>query len=104
MQLAGFCDQHHFLVGLGEDELMKIERSLRELTPELLHFIRSFKTLMHPSSMGMAFKFIAFGKNIPANEKPLSGFSRCGDPRAALGLGELHKVAKEHLDDPYAAF
>ena len=75
-----------------------------ELTPEVLHYIRSFKTLMHPSTMGMAFKFIGFEKNIPAQTKPLTGFSRCGDGRTALGLGSLHKVAQEHLDDPYAAF
>ena len=104
MQLTGYCDQHHFLVGLGEEELLKIERSLRELTPELLHFIRSFKTLMHPSSMGMAFKFIGFSKNIAPQEKPLSGFSRCGDARTALGLGELHQAARERLNDPYAAY
>ncbi len=104
MQLAGYCDQHHFLVALGEEELIEIERSLGELTPEVLHYIRSFKTLMHPSSMGMAFKFIAFEKNIPAHDEPLTGFSRCPEARSALGLGDMHKVAREHLDNPYAAF
>ena len=104
MQMSGYCDQHHFLVALGEKELLAIERNIEEMTPELLHFIRSFKTLMHPSSMGMAFKFIGFEKNIPSQDRPLLGFSRCGDGRSVLGLGELHKVAQEHLDDPYAAF
>ena len=104
LQLAGYCDQHHFLMALGEGELLEMERSLGELTPEILHYIRGFKTLMHPSSMGMAFKFIGFEKNIPAGDKPLTGFSRCGDGRGALGLGPLHKAAQEHLDDPYAAF
>ena len=104
MQLAGYCDQHHFLVALGEEELLELERSLGDLTPEVLHYIRSFKTLMHPSSMGMAFKFIGFEKNIPVNGAPLTGFSRCTDGREVLGLGPLHKVAQEHLDDPYAAF
>ena len=83
---------------------MEIERTLRELTPDVLHYIRSFKTLMHPSTMGMAFKFIAFSKSVSTVEGPLTGFSRCGDGRGALGLGTLHKAAQEHLDDPYAAF
>ena len=104
MQLAGYTDQHHFLVALGEGQLRAVEASLSEMTPEILHFIRGFKTLMHPSTMGMAFKFIAFEKNVPPNDKPLRGFSRCGDSRAALGMGALHKAAQERLDDPYAAF
>ena len=103
MQLSGYCDQHHFLVALGEEELLELERSLGELTPEVLHYIRSFKTLMHPSSMGMAFKFIGFEKNIPAGDGPLTGFSRCGDGRAELGLGTIHRAAQERRDDPYAA-
>ena len=99
MKLSGYCDQHHFLVGLGESELLAIERSTQEMTPELLHFIRSFKTLMHPSTMGMAFKFICFEKNVPANDRPLLGFRRCGDGRAALGLD----MVKAMPEDPYAS-
>ena len=101
LKLSGYCDQHHFLVGLGENELLAIERSSREMTPELLSFIRSFKSLMHPSTMGMAFKFICFEKNVPKSEQPLLGFRRCGDGRAALGL-EAAKTAASN--DPYAAF
>ena len=84
MQLTGYCDQHHFS-SAGREELMKIERSLRELTPELLHFIRSFKTLMHPATMGMAFKFIGFSKNIPAGEAAvgLQPVRRREGPRSA---------------------
>ena len=98
MKLTGYCDQHHFLVGLGEDELLAIERSSREMTPELLHFIRSFKALMHPSTMGMAFKFICFEKNVPENDQPLLGFRRCGDSRKALGLAAVDAESY----DPYA--
>ena len=98
LKLSGYCDQHHFLVGLGESELLELERSLGELTPEVLHYIRSFKTLMHPSSMGMAFKFIGFEKNIPAGALPLTGFNRCGNGRTALGLGE-----RVTAGDPYAS-
>lgn len=103
LKLAGYCDQHHFLVGLGESELLEMERSLSNLSPEALHFIRSFKALMHPSTMGMAFKFIGFSKSV-RDEHPLTGFSRCSDPRKALGLGEVSTAVQEQLDDPYAAF
>ncbi len=102
LRLTGFCDQHHFLVGLGRDELLKIERSIKEMTPELLHFIRSFKTLMHPSTMGMAFKFICFQKNLPPAEEPLAGFSECGDARAELGLAPLADAGVSEEVDPYA--
>ena len=99
MRLVGYCDQHHFLVGLGEAELLAVERSAREMTPELLHFIRSFKTLMHPSTMGMAFKFICFEKNVPPTDKPLLGFSRCQDPHKALGI----EPPKSEEHDPYSS-
>ena len=104
LQLAGYCDQHHFLVPLGEGELLKVERSLSGLSPEALHFIRRFKTLMHPSTMGMAFKFVCLSKSVSKNDQPLTGFSRCSDPRRALGLGELSAAVQEQNDDPYAAF
>ena len=104
LQLTGYCDQHHFIVGLGEEELLKIERAKMEMTPDLLHFLASFKALMHPSTMGMAFKFLCLEKAVPPAPKPLSGFSRCGDARAALGLGALAAAAQRVIDDPYAAF
>ena len=104
LQLAGYCDQHHFLVPLGEGELLEMEQSLSGLSPEALHFIRSFKTLMHPSTMGMAFKFVCLSKSVSKDDQPLTGFSRCGDPRRALGLRELSAAVQEQNDDPYAAF
>ncbi len=104
LRLAGYCDQHHFLVALGEEELLEIERTLQELTPDVLHYIRSFKTLIHPSTMGMAFKFIAFSKSVPEVPEPLTGFSRCGDPRRALGLNAAPATGGPERPDPYAAF
>ena len=102
LRLAGYCDQHHFLIPLGEPELLEMERSLRGLSPEALQYIRSFKTLMHPSTMGMAFKFVCFSKGVARNEQPLTGFSRCGDPRRALGLAALPTAVQAAEDDPYA--
>lgn len=104
LRLTGYCDQHHFLVGLGEEELLELERSLGEVTPEALHYIRSFKTLMHPSTMGMSFKFICFEKNVPASDEPLSGFRRGGGGREQLGLAAPPRAAGADPDDPYAAF
>jgi SAM-dependent MidA family methyltransferase len=104
LQVNGFCDQHHFMVGIGEQQLLAVERMLTDMTPELLHFLRSFKTLMHPSTMGMAFKFLCLQKNLPAETEPLSGFSRCGDGRAALGLSAMSPAMQSRLDDPYASF
>lgn len=103
LQLAGYCDQHHFLVALGEEQLLEMERSLGDLSPDALHTIRSFKTLMHPSTMGMAFKFIGFSKSV-RDHRPLTGFSRCSDPRRALGLGSVPSSVQEQLKDPYTTF
>ena len=104
LHLAGYCDQHHFLVALGENDLLEIERSLQELTPDVLQYIRSFKTLIHPSTMGMAFKMIAFEKNVAFDGAPLTGFSRCGNGRTTLGLGSKPIPAGVHPDDLYGAF
>ena len=104
LQLAGYCDQHHFLVALGENDLLEIERSLMELTPDVLQYIRSFKTLIHPSTMGMAFKMIGFEKSVMSGGLPLTGFSRCSDGRTALGLGEKVAATAGDPDDPYGAF
>ena len=99
LRLAGYCDQHHFLIALGENDLLEIERTMRELTPDVLQYIRSFKTLIHPATLGMAFKMIGFEKKIGPGGPPLTGYSRCRDGRVALGLQE-----KEVEVDPYAAF
>ncbi len=104
LHLAGYCDQHHFLVALGENDLLEIERSLQELTPDVLQYIRSFKTLIHPSTMGMAFKLIGFEKSVTAGGPPLTGFSRCGDSRVALGLAGNSAAAAGTVDNPYGNF
>jgi SAM-dependent MidA family methyltransferase len=105
LRLAGYCDQHHFLIALGENDLLEIERCLQELTPDVLQYIRSFKTLIHPSTLGMAFKMIAFEKSLVPGTSPLTGFSRCSDGRAVLGLQELlPALGGSVAEDPYAAF
>ncbi len=90
LRLAGYCDQHHFLVGMGEDLLMDLEYRARGaggvVDEEMAQAIRQFRTLMHPSAMGMAFKYLCFSKGSTLPGELLSGFRHGGDPRAKLGL------------------
>jgi SAM-dependent MidA family methyltransferase len=64
MHLAGFTDQHHFMVGLGAVHFDGGENPGDR---------RAFQTLMHPELMGTAFKAICFAKNF-APPRPLAGF------------------------------
>ena len=104
LRLAGFCDQHHFLVGIAEQRLAEIEKHAvahGQIAPEMVDAIRQFRTLMHPSSMGLAFKYIAFQKGVPATNPPLRGFSHAGDSRAELGLAAPIQPAKKSEYDPF---
>ncbi len=107
LKLTGFCDQHHFLVGIGEERLMEIEYHAKQtglLTRDVQDAIRQFRTLMHPSSMGLAFKFIGFQKGMQPGE-PLSGFRHAGDPHAALAMTPPVKDDKKsEFDSFYDAF
>ena len=86
-QLLGFTDQHHFMVGAGENRMRSFEANLA--TPhdrqERERFLRAYKTLMHPEMMGLAFKYLLIGKGAPESSKP-SGFQYASDPHRALGL------------------
>ena len=85
LRLAGYTDQHHFMVGLGRlhfpDHI--------EASPEARREMRAFKTLMHPNLMGHHFKALALSRNMP-EATPLAGFSLSPFARAALDLpGEV---------------
>jgi SAM-dependent MidA family methyltransferase len=86
-QLLGFTDQHHFMVGAGENRMRSFEANLA--TPhdrrERDRFLRAYKTLMHPEMMGLAFKYLLMGKNV-GNTLKSSGFRYAGDPYKALDL------------------
>ncbi len=81
LRVAGFTDQHHFIVGLSplhfsdQSQLSAVqERELRE-----------FKTLMHPNLMGASFKALCLEKRgAGENGAPLAGFHFCGNARAEL--------------------
>jgi SAM-dependent MidA family methyltransferase len=80
-EIAGFTDQHHFMVGLGKKEFAD-----EEGTPsaDKAKVLREFTLLMHPNFMGMAFKFLALQKNLPP--LPLAGFQFASNPLTSLDL------------------
>lgn len=88
LSLVGYTDQHHFLVGLGKEELETLEKEIEEedLNPEVEEFLSSFRTLMHPGIMGMTHKMLVMNKNIE-KECSLAGLQFARDGRALLGLG-----------------
>jgi len=82
MRVAGFTDQHHFLVGLSR-------LHFAEGAPPAPRDARAFQTLSHPTMLGRAFKVLCLEKcaaGTGAAAPPLSGFSFSSDPSAALGL------------------
>jgi SAM-dependent MidA family methyltransferase len=82
-QLLGFTDQHHFMVGAGESRMRSFESSDERKDRD--QFLRAYKMLMHPEMMGLAFKYLLMGKDVPTAEKP-TGFRYASDPKKALGL------------------
>ncbi|MDR3403884.1 MAG: SAM-dependent methyltransferase [Chthoniobacter sp.] len=78
LQLTGFTDQHHFMVGLSRlhfpDDQALTAVSQKEL--------RAFKTLMHPGLMGRSFHAICLAKGV--SDIALTGFQFGGDPRRKL--------------------
>ena len=71
LKVAGFSDQHHFMVGLGRLHF----RDEAQITPALQKEHRAFKTLMHPDFLGTGFKVLCFEKLTGPDSQPLSGFT-----------------------------
>lgn len=82
LQVAGFTDQHHLMVGLSR---LHFSDATAALTPEQERDLRGFKTLMHPGLMGMSFKALALSKGVDTT-LPLSGFAFARNPERELGL------------------
>ncbi|EDY19156.1 protein of unknown function DUF185 [Chthoniobacter flavus Ellin428] len=78
LQLAGFTDQHHFMVGLSRlhfsDDYAMTTAGQQEL--------RAFRTLMHPTLMGQSFHAICLAKGV--TNTALSGFQFGGNAREKL--------------------
>lgn len=85
LDLLGFTDQHHFIVGLSRLHFGDSEPT----TPAAQKELRALQTLMHPTLMGRSFKAICLGRGLdPASS--LAGFHFASDPRSALGLDATH--------------
>jgi SAM-dependent MidA family methyltransferase len=78
-EMAGFTDQHHFMVGLSRLHFPD-DNALGAATPQER---RAFQTLMHPGLMGRSFHALCLAKG--ASHHGLSGFAY-GDARVRLGL------------------
>jgi SAM-dependent MidA family methyltransferase len=69
LHLAGFTDQHHFMVGLGRLHFTDSQATTTAGQQEL----RAFKTLMHPTLMGQSFHALCMAKGM--SESQLRGFA-----------------------------
>lgn len=67
LQIEGFTDQHHFMVGLAA-------RHFPEGKQPSASDMRAFQTLAHPTMLGRSFKCFAASRDIPAGPK-LAGFT-----------------------------
>ena len=81
LDLAGFADQYHFLVGAATPLLLAMEAA-----PESARRgadLRALKTLLHPEMMGTQFKYLALSRGIDLTT-PLSGFRHSPSASEAL--------------------
>jgi SAM-dependent MidA family methyltransferase len=90
LHLAGYTDQHHFMVGAAESRLRALEIEVEAqggLTRAHSAFLGAYRTLMHPGNMGMAFKYLLLTKGLGEHVQ-LSGFKYARDPRKSLTSGQ----------------
>jgi SAM-dependent MidA family methyltransferase len=66
LSVAGFTDQHHFMVGAAEARLRQLERQIAMSAGSTLHadFVRNYRTLMHPGNLGLTFKFLLLSRHV----------------------------------------
>jgi SAM-dependent MidA family methyltransferase len=85
LAVAAYTDQHHFMVGAAEADLLALEKSAQQEGARAARtaFLRPYLTLMHPGTMGLAFKYLLLTKGL-SSEPRLSGFKYAGDPQRAL--------------------
>jgi SAM-dependent MidA family methyltransferase len=81
LRVAGYLDQHHFMVGAGESRLLALEKEVQTggLASAHTAFLGPYRTLMHPGNMGMAFKFLLLAKGLHGSPR-LSGFRYSSAP------------------------
>jgi SAM-dependent MidA family methyltransferase len=85
LKVAGYTDQHHFMVGAAESRLLALEKVVETggLMPAHAAFLAQYRTLMHPGTMGMAFKYLLLAKGIDGLPE-LSGFKYAAHPWQSL--------------------
>lgn len=85
LEVAGYTDQHHFMVGAAESRLLALEKAAEteDFAQVRAAFLGPYRTLMHPGNMGMAFKFLLLTKGIDAHPQ-LTGFKYSSDPWKSL--------------------
>ncbi|MEO6848328.1 MAG: SAM-dependent methyltransferase [Chthoniobacterales bacterium] len=69
LMVAGFSDQHRFLVGAAEKFLNRVENS--DITKGIQKDLRGLQTLLHPETMGRAFHYLGLSRGMDIT---LSGF------------------------------
>ena len=86
--LLGFTDQHHFMVGAAEQRLREIEQLASQgfMPADEQRFLGQYKSLMHPNTMGLTFKYLLLGKGVTTTQIP-TGFKYGEDPATSLQLG-----------------
>ena len=88
LRVAGFTDQHHFIVALGA---LHFPATIPD-SPASQRELRAFKTLMHPQMLGRSFQVLALEKG-GMSPAPLTGFRFARDAAGALGI----QVGTPHL-------
>jgi SAM-dependent MidA family methyltransferase len=83
LELAGFTDQYHFLVGAGTPWLLDLEKAAPSTQRNA--DLRALKSLLHPETMGTQFKYLALARGI-AFTPPLAGFRHAAPAAAHLGV------------------
>jgi len=85
LTLAGYTDQHHFMVGAAEPHLLALEKAAEQEGARAARtaFLRPYLTLMHPGHMGLAFKYLLLAKGLPS-QAHLTGFKFAAPPWPSL--------------------
>ena len=83
LDLAGFTDQYHFLVGAATPLLLAMETAPASTARDA--DLRALKTLLHPETMGTQFKYLALTRGLDLST-PLAGFRHARPAGPTLGL------------------
>lgn len=81
LDLEGFTDQYHFVIGAGTPLLLSLEK--QSPSPARDATLRELKTLLHPETMGTQFKYLALTRGM---DQPLAGFRHAKPALSILGL------------------